>query len=634
MTHHAIESLTITGGRHFPTLHLEFSERLNVLIGTRGTGKSGILNYILFGLGTPVPPLYANFVPGYDAYLHDNLGAGKVTLKVRTQHGAVYTSTRSYGEPARVYGPDGTLADVTLAGELFRADAYAQGSLEEIGRTPAAILALVDRCAEAEVRRLEGALAAIERRIEQNAAERERLAAETGDDEAQAAELPQVAEALKALALPGGPDPAAIERAGAQRLRRGAERGALEELAKGTGLARAGLGAYVTGALAQLGAGVHADLEQGAHPQSAEVLRRAHAAVDHARAAIEGAARTVGDALAGTEQALAAYARELAQIHAKEDEEYHALVVQQDADRHRAAERERLHRRFEELSAVARRLDARKRDLGDRTTLRARLAEDRNALLLELSELRARVARECTAALRDEVRVILDRASDSEAARALLGEMTKGHNLRGSFLDDVAKGIRPRALLAAVEANNVAAIEAVDTSATGKTARAVKLLAALAGSDKLRALETVRLGDVATLALNVDGAHQPADRVSIGQRCTCVLPLVLLESVAVLLLDQPEDHVDNAYVHDVLIPMLLARKQKRQIIVASLNPNIPVLGEAERIFALAGGTWSGRVDAAGNVDEMKRWIETYLEGGRAAFRKRAERYGHVLAEER
>jgi predicted ATPase len=39
MAHHAFLSLTIENGRHFPSLHLDFSERMNVLIGPRGTGK-------------------------------------------------------------------------------------------------------------------------------------------------------------------------------------------------------------------------------------------------------------------------------------------------------------------------------------------------------------------------------------------------------------------------------------------------------------------------------------------------------------------------------------------------------------------------------------------------------------------
>jgi hypothetical protein len=228
------------------------------------------------------------------------------------------------------------------------------------------------------------------------------------------------------------------------------------------------------------------------------------------------------------------------------------------------------------------------------------------------------------------VQVGVERSADVEAWRALLGELTARSGLRGDFLDAVAAGLRPWSLLEAVESQDVAAIERVDKALTAKTARATKLIDVLTASGRLHELETVRLADRPTLALKVDGGEaQPSETLSIGERCTCVLPLVFMQSATALLLDQPEDNVGNSYIYEVLIPTILERKRERQLLIATHNPNLIVLGDAERTFALAGGRWSGRLDAAGSVDEMREWIERYLEGGRKAFRKRAQRYGHL-----
>jgi hypothetical protein len=58
------------------------------------------------------------------------------------------------------------------------------------------------------------------------------------------------------------------------------------------------------------------------------------------------------------------------------------------------------------------------------------------------------------------------------------------------------------------------------------------------------------------------------------------------------------------------------------------NPNIPVLGEAERVFVMTSTGKRAQVAAAGTVDDLRDDIERLLEGGREAFMRRMERYGH------
>jgi len=77
-----------------------------------------------------------------------------------------------------------------------------------------------------------------------------------------------------------------------------------------------------------------------------------------------------------------------------------------------------------------------------------------------------------------------------------------------------------------------------------------------------------------------------------------------------------------------VVKSVLKTKTNRQLIFITHNPNIPVLGEAERVFVLESTGKEGRVKNVGTVDETREDIETIMEGGREAFELRRKRYGH------
>jgi hypothetical protein len=69
-------------------------------------------------------------------------------------------------------------------------------------------------------------------------------------------------------------------------------------------------------------------------------------------------------------------------------------------------------------------------------------------------------------------------------------------------------------------------------------------------------------------------------------------------------------------------------KGGRQVIFVTHNPNIPVLGEAERVFVFNSDGQHATLRKVGTVDDCKDHIERILEGGREAFLQRKTRYGH------
>ena len=118
---------------------------------------------------------------------------------------------------------------------------------------------------------------------------------------------------------------------------------------------------------------------------------------------------------------------------------------------------------------------------------------------------------------------------------------------------------------------------------------------------------------------------KPIQYCSPGQRCSAMLPIVTLTSDAPIIIDQPEDNLDNRLVSKAIFKILSKLKESRQIIVATHNPNILISGDAEQAVALKD---TGEIERFGSIDEpsiIKNVIEL-MEGGKEAFEKRKNKY--------
>ncbi|WP_420788882.1 AAA family ATPase [Shewanella algae] len=124
------------------------------------------------------------------------------------------------------------------------------------------------------------------------------------------------------------------------------------------------------------------------------------------------------------------------------------------------------------------------------------------------------------------------------------------------------------------------------------------------------------------------GQYKPIDELSIGQRCTVSLSIILENITRVLIVDQPEDHLDNEFIAKTLINSIKSRASNAQTILSSHNANIPVLGNAANVVSLESNGRRGYVKVSGPVDspEIKTSIESIMEGGKEAFSLRSNFY--------
>lgn len=243
-----------------------------------------------------------------------------------------------------------------------------------------------------------------------------------------------------------------------------------------------------------------------------------------------------------------------------------------------------------------------------------------------LFQARLEVAAETSHQIDSHIVVVVQHLSDTREFRAVLLDSLKGTHTRAALIDSLAARILPRLLLELVELNDVDGLASVGDLTLEQSAR---VIGALDSPDYLSRLSEVALRDNVDFLLRDGAVDKSVDTLSTGQKCAVTLPIVLAERHRTLILDQPEDHLDNAYLVDHVVTGMTRRTaQSVQTIVATHNANIPVLGSAGRVFVLASDGQHGHVSEQGQFDQsdIVNAITSLMEGGRDAFARRSEFY--------
>lgn len=133
------------------------------------------------------------------------------------------------------------------------------------------------------------------------------------------------------------------------------------------------------------------------------------------------------------------------------------------------------------------------------------------------------------------------------------------------------------------------------------------------------------------IGLDIEFNDRPLEALSMGERAIVLLKILLGLEDKPLLIDQPEEHLDNRYVYDRLIPAFRSAKSKRQIIIATHNANLVVNTDAEQIIIAehTNGTLSYQVGSLEDLN-IRESLTAILEGGDQAFKKREEKYGYLF----
>lgn len=342
-----------------------------------------------------------------------------------------------------------------------------------------------------------------------------------------------------------------------------------------------------------------------------EKLRDAVVEVEAARAEIAG----VRDTAQQTDVALADEARALR----------HRLEEMQEGAGEASRQVAQLRERVGQQAATTALRAQRDHDIANLRSKRVEYLDDLDATRLARFRERERIADHLRDQLgsRIEIRVLQD-AENATYAAAVAGGL-RGSGLHYSTLvPSLTDRISPRELAEAIELGDHQRIAELAGIAPDRASKVVDYLRSNGTAEIL----TAPIEDSVEFSLLDGKDFKPTEDLSTGQRCTVILPILLAHQERVLLVDEPEAHLDNAFVVGTLINALKKRSETSQYILATHNANIPVLGEADRVIVLNSSGQRGFEQHSGLLDDplIVDSITAVMEGGREAFQLRAEFY--------
>lgn len=621
--HHVVIALRVTGGFLSGT-NLEFADGLNCFIGGRGAGKTTALEFLRYGLGLmPDPKTNAQRHRAVEALVRANLGNGRLSIELRTKTNMRYTAGRATNESVQVLNEAGTAVPIALdRDQIFSADIFSQNEIEEIASSPAAQLELLDRFQQQETAAIARDLEQLQRQLEQSSVDLRRLDEDIDDLRGKGSEVPVIEEKLKGLAEVGGPDAARVNVAHATRAARTREEKVPELVLTAMQRVVREIRASEAGFQTSIGAQLDSTLKEGVNR---EVFHLLDADIRTFAGVLSSAVTSIANAMAVTEPAIRRHEAALAERHALQEAEYRELISQSDEQGGRAAERLALQAALANAVSAANEQQAKEKQRQGLATARRDLLKRTSELRDQRFALRKRLAERLTQQF-SSIRVTVAQAAELQRYRDLIAEALKGAGLKhGVVAERLAQVLLPSELSEVVMNRDY---KSVMQRAGFDEDRAKKIVDALRTSSMSYEIEIVDLDDRPCIELLDGDKFKESSHLSTGQRCTTILPILLVQSERPLLIDQPEDNLDNAFVYDTIVKALRDVKGSRQVIFVTHNPNIPVLGEAERVFVFSSDGQHGTLRQVGTVDDCRDQIERILEGGREAFLQRKTRYGH------
>ncbi|MCO6454799.1 MAG: AAA family ATPase [Pirellulaceae bacterium] len=602
---------------------MDFANGLNCFIGGRGTGKTTVLEFIRYAFDNlPSRDDDPEEWRRIDSLVEQNLSGGRVQVEIETKNGLVYIVSRSWDEEPVVLTADGQPTQLTLkSGSVFRADIFSQNEVERIADRSPSQLVLIDKFQPDAIVEIENELRDVQHELAANASQLLAFEVKQETIREEVATLPDVEEKLKAFTGSGGEDSEAVDQAHAAKALRDRERRAIDGI--DDSLAEFEERIRSQGGWLQDQAASHLteDILSGPNGNAlSEFARRFGGCGD----AVDISLRRIEDQLAEARQHIEQVNAKLAAAHDQQELAFRTLVEKHDAVMEQATERARLERERNVLLA-------RRRTLTELTAQLDDLRRHRASLLERLSDLRDRrfairqaVVEQINSKVMPTVRVSLEQFGGIGAYKSLLINSLRGAEIKHNVVaEKIATSVPPRALSELVSNGDSQGLMA---HAGINAAQAGKVIDSLSDREVLLSLESVDLDDKPRIELKDGETYKDSMSISKGQKCTSILPILLMDSDRPLLVDQPEDNLDNGFIYETVVTRIREVKSERQLIFVTHNPNIPVLGDASRVFVFKSNGSKGWVDKEGSVDECRNHIVTLLEGGEEAFKLRQQRY--------
>ena len=285
-----------------------------------------------------------------------------------------------------------------------------------------------------------------------------------------------------------------------------------------------------------------------------------------------------------------------------------------------------------EIAIVEQRTDERQQCRDQRTKLRAELQKIRAEMTTRRKAQLKAINANLGATIRDyTIFVRYDDAGITAEFEAFMQAKMTGTYLQDNVIGNICRHITPSELADLILERNRDVIAAVAQISPEWADKIIEKLCFWNTLFELQALAKQPKPVITVKTKSTPSKDIPVLQLSDGQRHTILLTIAMLaESNVPLIIDQPEDDLDNAFIFSSIVTTLRAIKERRQVILVTHNANIAVLGDSELILPMFRENDCGKAKDRGSIDASatKQCVMDILEGGPDAFERRKEIYSH------
>jgi chromosome segregation protein len=598
------------------TLNARFDEELNAIIGTRGSGKSSLLEALRYMLDTEsFPSLLPLAKSDYKQGLVGNVQGSGGNIEMDVVHkGKLYTLRRIYGEAARIFQNGEELTTISPRSILPKVLYFGQKDLELLGGKDNAGLLIEKLLGDSvhavrmDINRIVAEIRqyiTTERALDTFLAQKDELDAKIKDIHFKQAQFAEhgIGEKLK------------------KQIAFEEDKRTLENFVR---MMQEQIDLFTPIAFALIGNGFTALVNSA---ENEDIISRAKESFGRFSEAMNRIG-AIGEILTREKETMRSLRDEMRKRITDLQEEFAQIkrtinLPNLDADT------------YLQLTRTLSTTQAKLGELAKKEFERASTKEKYTNALKRLEELRKKEfsiiqtrieAINQSNAARNTLRIEATFEGNRESFLNFLQEIVKGSNLQKSFLNSMIEQ----------DSNGISLWRTVCEPSSEP--RVMKLREKM--SEHLEDCITFRTPDTFTLTYQ----GRTLETYSLGQSTSALMTFLLsLPEYDVLIIDQPEDDLDNQTLYEEIIAQL--RKQKRhgilnatteqteergamQCIFATHNPNIPVLADADQVHVChyEDGRWS--IAHSGSIDSeaIQEEIIRIMEGGRRAFQERQKRY--------
>lgn len=604
-----IKRIKIIGG-YLDGLDVELSENLSTIIGGRGTGKSTLISLIRYAL--EMKPLDNNSITEFDRLIEHNLGTGgRVELSVlsNTQHGQTFHIIRRFKQHAVIMNDDNNVSPLNIHDILPKIEIYGQNEIMEVAKDNLKIRDVADRLFKVD----KEIMSKIEKSynlLKQNSRDLKKLEDQLSQNTKYLNELPLIEEKLRYYQDSG------IEEKLSVIKKISSEEGRILALKK---------------TLPETAYKIPLIVKQEEVCTDCAEVSRIHEAIQEYNKIINRINQESDEAYRKLVNSFQQVFIQWNKNKEKYDDQLRDMFkkingIQDMTSEDIVNEYSTLIKQQEEYKPLALSKARQEKNIEQRIQERKNLIEScRKAYDLYNDSIKKQLKKINKKKLNNKVKLEIEFQQNKQPLLEYLKKTPQigDKSLKGieeyhdfstfTFVEDIRMGVNY--------------LKGKYKLTEGTANKLINYLS----NDKLREIEELRLKDVVNIYLKVGSAFKKLSDLSKGQQCTAILNILLIDNKDPLIIDQPEDNLDNSFIAENLVETLRNNKIKRQYLFATHNANIPVFGDAEQIIAMEESNSQGRIidGGIGSIDDpvVKSQVVNILEGGATAFRMREEKYG-------